>query len=72
MSKAKKAVRRYLQAADESSPSKPGANNQDAPQSLFPATTLNDVASCLTVSGKAKSLQEMDAAIKKGVVKRKL
>jgi AbrB family looped-hinge helix DNA binding protein len=37
------------------------------PASPFPETTLKDVSSCLAYSGKPKSLEEMEAAIKKGV-----
>jgi len=36
------------------------------PASPFPETTLKDVASCLSYSGKPKTLEEMEAAIKKG------
>jgi len=36
------------------------------PASPFPETTIKDVASCLYYSGKPKTLEEMDAAIKKG------
>jgi AbrB family looped-hinge helix DNA binding protein len=36
------------------------------PTSPFPETTLIDVASCLSYSGKTKTLEEMEAAIKKG------
>ncbi len=36
------------------------------PISAFPETSLRDVASCLPYSGKAKSLEEMEDAIKKG------
>jgi len=32
----------------------------------FPETSLKEVASCLSYSGKAKTLDEMEAAIKKG------
>jgi hypothetical protein len=34
--------------------------------SPFPKTTLREVVSCLTFSGKPKTLKEMEAAIKKG------
>lgn len=34
--------------------------------SPFPETTLKEVASCLPFSGKAKTLAEMEEAIKKG------
>ena len=36
------------------------------PMSPFPETTLREVASCLSYSGKAKTLDEMEEAIKKG------
>lgn len=36
------------------------------PASPFPETTLREVASCLSYSGKAKTLEEMEEAIKKG------
>lgn len=36
------------------------------PASAFPETRLKEVASCLSYSGKAKTLEEMEAAIKKG------
>ncbi len=35
--------------------------------SPFPETTLQEVASCLPYTGRAKTLEEMDEAIKKGV-----
>lgn len=34
--------------------------------SPFPETTLKEVASCLSYSGKPKTLDEMEEAIKKG------
>ncbi len=34
--------------------------------SPFPETALKDVASCLAYAGKAKTIEEMEAAIKKG------
>ncbi|OKY76790.1 MAG: AbrB family transcriptional regulator [Desulfobulbaceae bacterium DB1] len=34
----------------------------------YPATTLSDVAACLKYNGPAKSLKEMDEAIKKGAM----
>jgi AbrB family looped-hinge helix DNA binding protein len=37
------------------------------PASPFPKTALNEAASCLTYPGKSKKLDEMEAAIKKGV-----
>ena len=37
------------------------------PKSPFPASDIGEVASCLEYSGRAKSLEEMEAAIKKGV-----
>jgi len=36
------------------------------PTSPFPVTSMKEVASCLFHSGKAKTLKEMEAAIKKG------
>jgi AbrB family looped-hinge helix DNA binding protein len=36
------------------------------PISAFPEASLRDVASCLPYSGKAKSIEEMEDAIKKG------
>ncbi len=36
------------------------------PASAFPKTRLKEVASCLSYSGKTKTLEEMEAAIKKG------
>jgi AbrB family looped-hinge helix DNA binding protein len=36
------------------------------PASPFPETTLREVSSCLAYSGKPKSLEEMEQAIKKG------
>jgi len=36
------------------------------PVSAFPETSLREVTSCLPYSGKAKSLKEMEEAIKKG------
>jgi AbrB family looped-hinge helix DNA binding protein len=36
------------------------------PLSPFPETTLQDVASCLSYSGKPKTLADMEEAIKKG------
>jgi AbrB family looped-hinge helix DNA binding protein len=36
------------------------------PTSPFPETTINDVISCLSYAGKAKTLDDMEAAIKKG------
>lgn len=40
------------------------------PKTPFPATTLQDVASCLKYEGKAKTLDDMQSAIKKGVMER--
>ena len=37
------------------------------PASPFLKTTLNEAVSCLTYSGKAKKIDKMEAAIKKGV-----
>lgn len=34
--------------------------------SPFPETTVKEAASCLPYSGKAKTLEEMEAAVKKG------
>ena len=36
------------------------------PASPFSETSVKDVASCLSYGGKAKTLEDMDAAIKKG------
>lgn len=36
------------------------------PTSPFPEATLREVASCLSYSGKAKTLEEMEDAVKKG------
>ena len=36
------------------------------PTSPFPETTLKEVASCLSYSGKTKTLEDMESAIKKG------
>jgi AbrB family looped-hinge helix DNA binding protein len=36
------------------------------PVSPFPETTLQEVASCLSYSGRPKTIAEMDEAIKKG------
>lgn len=36
----------------------------------FPETTLDEVASCLKYTGKPKSLDDMQDAIKKGVMER--
>jgi AbrB family looped-hinge helix DNA binding protein len=36
------------------------------PASPFPETTMKDVVACLSYSGKAKTLDEMEEAIKKG------
>lgn len=36
------------------------------PVAVFPATSLREVTSSLAYSGKAKSLKEMEEAIKKG------
>jgi AbrB family looped-hinge helix DNA binding protein len=36
------------------------------PASPFPGTTLREVSSCLSYSGKSKSLEQMEEAIKKG------
>jgi len=36
------------------------------PASPFPETSLQEVASCLPYSGRAKTLEEMEEAIKKG------
>jgi len=37
------------------------------PKTPFPESNINDVASCLKYKGKAKTLEEMDDAIKKGI-----
>jgi AbrB family looped-hinge helix DNA binding protein len=39
------------------------------PASAFPVTTLREVAACLSFTGKAKTLEDMDAAIKAGAKK---
>ncbi|MBI5640514.1 MAG: AbrB/MazE/SpoVT family DNA-binding domain-containing protein [Nitrospirae bacterium] len=39
------------------------------PASPFPETSLRKVASCLPYSGKAKTLEEIEEAIKKGALK---
>jgi len=36
------------------------------PASPFPETSVKEAASCLSYSGKAKTLEDMEAAIKKG------
>lgn len=36
------------------------------PVSPFPETSLREVASCLSYTGRPKTLEEMEAAIKKG------
>ncbi len=36
----------------------------------FPATELNDVAGCLRARGKARTLKQMDAAIRREVISR--
>jgi len=36
------------------------------PSSPFPETTMKEVASCLSYSGKTITIEEMEAAIKKG------
>ncbi len=36
------------------------------PVSPFPETTLRDVSSCLSYSGKPKTIEEMEDAVKKG------
>ncbi|MCT7966107.1 AbrB/MazE/SpoVT family DNA-binding domain-containing protein [Laspinema sp. D1] len=37
------------------------------PKQPFPSTTLNEVAGCLKYQGSPKTLEDMDAAISKGV-----
>ncbi len=37
------------------------------PKSTFPQTTVEEVAGCLAYGGKAKSIEEMDEAIRQGV-----
>jgi len=37
------------------------------PKTPFPESSINDVASCLKYTGKTKTLEDMDAAIKKGI-----
>jgi AbrB family looped-hinge helix DNA binding protein len=41
------------------------------PTSPFPETTLREVASCLSFSDKARTLEDMEEAIKKGARTRK-
>ena len=36
------------------------------PTSPFPETSMKEVASCLSYTGKTKTLEEMEAAVKKG------
>jgi hypothetical protein len=71
VSRAKEAIRRYLDTIDKDSRSKSELKDQASPEYPFPKTTLNEVAACLPFSGKAKTLQEMNAAIKKSARKRK-
>jgi AbrB family looped-hinge helix DNA binding protein len=40
------------------------------PARLFPRTTLDQVVGCLRYKGKAKTLKEMDDAIRRGVMER--
>ncbi|MGA2183089.1 MAG: AbrB/MazE/SpoVT family DNA-binding domain-containing protein [Bryobacteraceae bacterium] len=40
------------------------------PAGLFPRTALDEVAGCLRFKGKAKTLAQMDAAIKREVARR--
>jgi hypothetical protein len=70
MSKAKEAVRRYLNIIDTCDPSRMDHKDEPTPKSPFPKTALHEVASCLPVSGKVKTPQDVDAAIKKGAVKK--
>ena len=37
------------------------------PKAPFPETSINDVASCLDYKGDAKTLDEVEQAIKKGI-----
>ncbi len=37
------------------------------PKTPFPESNISDVASCLKYKGKAKTLEDMDDAIKKGI-----
>ncbi len=37
------------------------------PKNPFPVSNVDAVASCLRYKGKAKTLEDMDAAIKKGI-----
>jgi AbrB family looped-hinge helix DNA binding protein len=37
------------------------------PKTPFPETSIHDAASCLEFKGKAKTLNDMELAIKKGV-----
>ncbi len=41
------------------------------PASPFPETSMKEVASCLSYTGKAKTLEQMEAAIKKGTRSKK-
>lgn len=40
------------------------------PKTPFPVTNIDDVASCLKFNGKAKTLDDMEQAIKKGIVEK--
>ena len=40
------------------------------PAGLFPKTSLDEVAGCLKYKGKAKTLAQMDASIKRKVARR--
>jgi hypothetical protein len=72
VSRAKDAIRRYLDAIDKDGRLKSGLQDQASHEYPFPKTTLSEVAACLpAVTGKGKSLQKMDTAIKKGAKKRK-
>ena len=37
------------------------------PKTLFPETDINDVAACLKFKGKARTLDEIELAIEKGI-----
>lgn len=40
------------------------------PQDSFPQTCLDDVAGCLRYTGRAKTLEDMNNAIRRGVLER--
>lgn len=67
VSRAKDSIRRHLSLLEKDGASKPGTKSN-----TLTKTVLQDVAVCLHYSGKAKTIEEMDKAIKKGVTKRNL